>query len=409
MSSRRPAPDAVQPASFTFDKANQAFVETQVAKFPAGRQASAVIPLLWQAQKQAGGWLPKAAIEHVAGVLGMPNIRVMEVATFYTMFNLEPVGTHFIQLCGTVPCHCMGAEDLKKVLKDKIGDERHVTADGKFSWLEVECLGACTNAPMVQINDDFYEDLTKETLVALIDDLAAGKPLKIGPQNGRTASEPKGGPKTLLESGLYDGSTVGTWQKAFDERAIAQKKAKEEAAKVAEAAKAAAPAATAPVSAAAPVIAAAASPTVAAPARPKPATATTPSNVAEDTPASGGTSATAKGSAGAAVTKASVKTADAAPVSDEFKPELLASARGGKADDLGLIWGVGPKLSAMLNSMGVFHFDQIANWTGDNLAWVDQNLGAFKGRAVRDDWIGQSKKLSSGWRPENSAGEKPKM
>ncbi len=141
MAVRRLAPDEIQPKSFSFTPENRKWVEGQVAKYPPGRQASAVIPLLWQAQKQAGGWLPRAAIEHVADVLEMPPIRVIEVATFYTMFNLEPVGEYFIQLCGTVPCHCMGAQDLKKVLKEKIGDEHHLSADGKFSWLEVECLG----------------------------------------------------------------------------------------------------------------------------------------------------------------------------------------------------------------------------------------------------------------------------
>lgn len=393
MSSRRLAPDAVQPASFAFDKAGKAMVETWIAKYPAGRQASAVIPLLWEAQKQAGGWLPRAAIEHVAEVLGMPNIRVLEVATFYTMFNLEPAGTHFIQLCGTVPCHCMGAQDLKKVLKDKIGAEHHVTADGKFSWLEVECLGACCNAPMVQINDDYYEDLTPESLGKLIDDLGAGKPVKIGPQNGRKASEPKDSIKTLKDAALYDGSAVGSWKKAFDERAAAQKKAKEEAAKAAaEAAKAtggapaAAPPAPAPAAVKASEPKAQAEPkvkAVAAKAEPKP-----------------------KAAPKAKVAPAA-QAAEPAPVGDEFKPELLKAARGGKADDLELIWGVGPKLAKMLKDMGIFHFDQIAKWSGENLAWVDQNLGTFKGRAVRDDWIGQSKKLSSGWRPENAVGDKP--
>lgn len=237
MSVRRLAPDSIQPASFAFNDENKAWVATQLAKYPEGRQASAVIPLLWQAQKQADGWLSKAAIEHVAEVLGMPNIRVLEVATFYTMFNLEPVGTHFIQLCGTVPCHCMGAQDLKQVLKARIGDEHHVTADGKFSWLEVECLGACTNAPMVQINDDFYEDLTPQTLETLIDDLSAGRAVKIGPQNGRFRSEPKDSIKTLLDAGLYDGSKVGGWEKDFDARIAAARKAKDDAAAAAAAEK----------------------------------------------------------------------------------------------------------------------------------------------------------------------------
>ncbi|MCZ8374515.1 MAG: NADH-quinone oxidoreductase subunit NuoE [Beijerinckiaceae bacterium] len=378
MSVRRLAPDAVQPASFAFDASNREWVKAQIAKYPPGRQASAVIPLLWQAQKQADGWLPRAAIEHVAEVLGMPPIRVMEVATFYTMFNLEPVGTYFVQLCGTVPCHCMGAEDLKKTLKARIGEERHVSADGKFSWLEVECLGACTNAPMVQINDDYFEDLTQESLGRLLDDLAAGKPVKVGPQNGRKASEPKDSIKTLLDPALYDGSVIGGWKKAFDERAAAQKKAKEEAAKAAEAAKVAAP-----VPAPAPV---APAPAAKAEAKPAPVKATPAKPVAA---------------------KPAAKAEEPAPVGDEFKPELLKKARGGKADDLELIWGVGPKLAAMLNRMGVYHFDQIAGWTDQNLAWVDQNLEGFKGRAKRDDWIGQSKKLASGWRPTNAAGDKP--
>jgi NADH-quinone oxidoreductase subunit E len=383
MSVRRLAPDAVQPASFVFDASNTEWVKGQIAKYPPGRQASAVIPLLWQAQKQAGGWLPRAAIEHVAEVLAMPPIRVMEVATFYTMFNLEPAGQYFVQLCGTVPCHCMGAEDLKKVLKSRFGDERHVSADGKFSWLEVECLGACCNAPMVQINDDYFEDLTPDSLNRLLDDLAAGKPVKIGPQNGRKASEPKDSIKTLLDPALYDGSAVGSWKAAFDERIAAAKKAKEEAARAAEAAKNAAPApAPAPASASAP--AAAPAPVAVKAETPKPAPA-------------------AKAPA-----KAPAKAEEATPVGDEFKPELLKAARdGGKGDDLELIWGVGPKLAAMLNRMGVYHFDQIAAWNDMNLAWVDQNLEGFKGRAKRDDWIGQAKKLATGWRPSNSAGDKP--
>lgn len=395
MAVRRLAPDEIQPKSFAFTPENRAWVEGQVAKYPPGRQASAVIPLLWQAQKQAGGWLPRAAIEHVAEVLEMAPIRVVEVATFYTMFNLEPVGEYFIQLCGTVPCHCMGAQDLKKVLKEKIGDEHHVSADGKFSWLEVECLGACCNAPMVQINDDYFEDLTPENFARLLDDLAAGKPVKKGPQSGRHASEPAGAVKTLQDAALYDGSVVGAWKKAFDERVAAQAKAKEEAAKAAEAAKAVgapAPAAPAPN---APAV----TNSAAAPARP-PAPA---SSTASDTPAALGSATRAKGSAGAAQ-----KAPETAPVSDEFKPELLKEARAGQADDLELIWGVGPKLAAMLNRMGIYHFDQIAVWTPENLAWVDQNLDGFKGRAQRDDWISQAKKLATGWRPESAVGDKPK-
>ena len=220
MSVRRLAPAELQPASFAFSPENLTWADAQIAKYPEGRQASAVIALLWQAQKQNGGWLPKPAIEAIAGQLGMPIIRVMEVATFYTMFNLEPVGRFFVQLCGTVPCHVTGALDLKQVLLEKVGDERHVTPDGNFSWLEVECLGACCNAPMVQINDDYYEDLTPDLLVGLLDDLAAGREVKPGPQNGRRASEPKDSVKTLTEEALFDGSLNGAWRKRFDEQVV---------------------------------------------------------------------------------------------------------------------------------------------------------------------------------------------
>jgi NADH-quinone oxidoreductase subunit E len=222
MSVRRLAPAEIQPDSFALTPENEAWLQKQVAKYPDGRQASAVIPLLWQAQKQAGGWLPQKAIEATAALLDMPLIRVMEVATFYTMFNLEPVGRWFIQLCGTVPCHVKGALDLKQVLLDRVGDQHHVTADGNFSWLEVECLGACCNAPMVQINDDYYEDLTPDLLIRLLDDLAAGRPVKPGPQNGRVSSEPEGGATTLSDPALFDGSVVGAWQARFQEELAAR-------------------------------------------------------------------------------------------------------------------------------------------------------------------------------------------
>ena len=157
MSVRRLADE--QPTSFEFTPENKAWAEKELAKYPPGRQASAVLALLWRAQKQNGYWLPRPAIETVAAMLDMPNIRVLEVATFYTMFNLAPVGRHYVQLCGTTPCMLCGAEDLKAVCRKRIGEQGHVTSDGLFSWTEVECLGACCNAPMVQINEDYYEDL----------------------------------------------------------------------------------------------------------------------------------------------------------------------------------------------------------------------------------------------------------
>jgi NADH-quinone oxidoreductase subunit E len=149
MSVRRLAPPELQPERFAFSKANLEWANAQVVKYPEGRQQSAIIPLLWRAQEQAGGWLPEAAIRHVADFLNIAHIRALEVATFYTMFNLQPVGKFHVQLCGTTPCRLRGADDLEKVCKKKIGEQGEVTEDGKFSWVEVECLGACVIAPIV--------------------------------------------------------------------------------------------------------------------------------------------------------------------------------------------------------------------------------------------------------------------
>jgi NADH-quinone oxidoreductase subunit E len=189
-----------QPDSFAFTPANRAWAEAQISKYPEGRQASAIIPLLWRAQEQEG-WLTKPAIEYVAEMLGMPYIRALEVATFYFMFQLAPVGTvAHVQVCGTLSCMLMGAEDLVAVCRRRIGDQpHHPSADGRFSWEEVECLGACANAPMVQIGKDYYEDLTPERLEAILDELAAGQVPVPGPQNGRYASEPKRGLSALTE------------------------------------------------------------------------------------------------------------------------------------------------------------------------------------------------------------------
>ncbi|ACL59008.1 NADH-quinone oxidoreductase subunit NuoE [Methylobacterium nodulans] len=217
MANRRLAPTAEQPESFAFTPENAEWARQQIAKYPEGRQASAVIPLLWRAQEQNGGWLPQKAIEAVADQLGMPHIRVLEVATFYTMFALEPVGRYWIQVCGTVPCDVCGAKDLKRMLEERLGPSGHVSPDGTFSWIEVECLGACCNAPMVQINHDYYEDLTPESLSKLMDDLAAGRPVKTGSQIGRTSSEPLGAVTTLTDETLFDGSRIGAWRKRFEE------------------------------------------------------------------------------------------------------------------------------------------------------------------------------------------------
>ena len=180
-----------QPDSFAFTAANKKWADGQIAKFPEGRQASAIVPLLWRAQEQEG-WLTKPAIETVADMLGLDYIRALEVATFYFMFQLQPVGSvAHVQVCGTLSCMICGAEDLIGVCKDIIAPNAHqLSDDGKFSWEEVECLGACTNAPMAQIGKDFYEDLTVESFTKILGDFAAGKVPTPGPQNGRYAAEP---------------------------------------------------------------------------------------------------------------------------------------------------------------------------------------------------------------------------
>jgi NADH-quinone oxidoreductase subunit E len=197
MAVRRLAPPELQPKEFSFTAENIDWAKDQIAKYPEGRQQSAIIPILWRAQEQAGGWLPQKAIEHVADLLGMANIRALEVATFYTMFNLEPVGKFHVQLCGTTPCVLRGADKLLKLCHDRIGEQMHATADGKLSWVEVECLGACVNAPVAQINVDYYEDLTPANFTKILDDLTAGKEVKPGPQVDRQLSAPVGGPTTL--------------------------------------------------------------------------------------------------------------------------------------------------------------------------------------------------------------------
>ena len=206
MSVRRLAKE--QPASFAFSEDTRAKAEWWIKKYPESRRQSAVIPVLWLVQKQEG-WVSEPALRAIAELLAMPYIRVLEVATFYTMFMLEPVGTTaLIQVCGTTPCMLRGSGELMRVCKEKIGPKDNLSADGRFTWQEVECLGACSNAPMAQINDYYFEDLTAETMAQIIDDFAAGKTPKPGSYEGRTTSEPAGGAKTLLDPALYDGSAA---------------------------------------------------------------------------------------------------------------------------------------------------------------------------------------------------------
>lgn len=197
-----------QPDSFAFSAESLAKAEREIAKYPEGRQHSAIIALLWLAQLQHDNWLPEPAIRHVADILEMPYIRALEVATFYSMFNLAPVGRKaHIQVCGTTPCMLRGAEELKQICRDRIHhDQQHLSSDGDFSWIEVECAGACVNAPMVQIDSDTYEDLTPDSFNRLIDDIAAGRQLKPGPQIDRQFSEPAGGATSLVDDAGFAAS-----------------------------------------------------------------------------------------------------------------------------------------------------------------------------------------------------------
>ena len=187
-----------QPATFAFTPENLANAKAHIAKYPPGRQASAVLPLLDLAQRQSGNWLPRAAMDHVADMLGMPHIRVYEVATFYSMFNLRPVGRHFFQICTTTPCWLRGSSEVVQACEQRLGiTVGETTPDGQFSLTEVECLGACVNAPVIQVNDDFYEDLDGPATEGLIEALRRGEKPPPGSARQRQTSAPEGGPRTL--------------------------------------------------------------------------------------------------------------------------------------------------------------------------------------------------------------------
>ncbi|HMO71312.1 MAG TPA: NADH-quinone oxidoreductase subunit NuoE [Paracoccaceae bacterium] len=328
-----------QPESFAFTPANRAWAEAQMTKYPPGRQASAIIPLLWRAQEQEG-WLSKPAIEHVADMLGLAYIRALEVATFYFMFQLQPVGSvAHIQICGTTSCMICGAEDLVAVCKEMIAPRPHaLSPDGRFSWEEVECLGACANAPMAQIGKDYYEDLTAEKLRGIIARFSKGEVPVPGPQNGRYAAEPLSGLTSLTEFDSGRRQYNASVQAAVDLADTVKRIDGTEAALV--------------------------TPWLGKAAAPKPAPA-----------------------ASAAPAPATVPQA---------RPAALPQARGGTPDNLKEIKGIGPKLEKLCHRLGFFHFDQIAAWTAAEVAWVDDNLEGFKGRVTRDDWVAQAKVLASG-------------
>jgi NADH-quinone oxidoreductase subunit E len=368
-----------QPENFAFTPANLAWAQGQIQKYPEGRQASAVIPLLWRAQEQEG-WLTRPAIEAVAEMLGMAYIRVLEVATFYFMFQLQPVGSvAHVQVCGTLSCMICGAEDLIGVCKDKIATRAHdLSADGKFSWEEVECLGSCSNAPMVQIGKDYYEDLTAERFSEILDELAAGKVPTPGPQNGRYAAEPLSGLTSLMqhESGKtkYNASVqlasdIGDTVKRIDGTEV--------------------PLLTPWIDKGANI--------GTPPKAPADRVAPKPAHAAKKAPA------TAKAADKTPAKAEKVAKTDADAPQAGKKPRTMKAPRKAGADDLKMIKGVGPKLEKLLNTLGFFHFDQVAKWTDEELAWVDQNLEGFKGRASRDEWVSQAKILASGEMTEFSS------
>lgn len=375
---RRLAP--VQPDRFEFTPANLAWAKGQITKYPEGRQASAVIPLLWRAQEQEG-WLSKPAIEYVADMLGMAHIRALEVATFYFMFQLQPVGSvAHVQVCGTTSCMICGAGELIAVCRERIAAQPFTrSADGKFSWEEVECLGSCANAPMVQIGKDYYEDLTPERFAAILDELAAGKVPVPGPQNGRYSSEPLKGLTSLkeFESGRtqYNASV----QRAVDLKDTVKRIDGTEV-----------PLLTPWTGKAAP-----ATPAKGRAAEPKPA-----KGLPAD--ASGVTVQEARATSKGKPAKAEPAVAESSAPARAKKPRALKAARKGVADDLKQIKGVGPKLEALLHGLGFFHFDQVAQWTAEELAWVDDKLEGFKGRASRDGWVEQAKLLAAGGETEFS-------
>jgi len=388
---------AEQPESFEFTEANLVWAKKLIDRYPAGRQASAVIPLLWRAQEQNDGWVSEPAIRCIAELLDMPKIRVLEVATFYTMFQLQPVGKKaHIQVCGTTPCQLRGSEDLIKICKSRIAKHMHeISEDGMFSWEEVECLGACVNAPMVQIFKDTYEDLTPDSFNKLLDDISEGREVTPGPQNGRRFAMAEGGLTSLTElddntkgelpvahvvdgaekaSHAFAGGPINAGGNDYDgvptpaEDAVAKVKAAF-AAKAEQKADAPAPAA-------------------------KKADAPAPKK-ADEKPAE-------KAEKAKPAAKAKPKAAPSAEADvSEKAPETLTEARGGKPDDLKKLKGVGPKLEATLHELGFFHFDQVASWGPEEVAWVDSRL-KFKGRIERDGWIEQAKLLAEGGETEFS-------
>jgi NADH-quinone oxidoreductase subunit E len=392
MSVRRLAEDNVQPASFAFSKENVAWAKATIKKYPKGREQSAVIPLLMRAQEQ-DGWVTKAAIESVADMLGMAYIRVLEVATFYTQFQLLPVGTRaHVQVCGTTPCMLRGAEDLINVCKKRIHAEPfHLNESGTLSWEEVECQGACVNAPMVMIFKDSYEDLTPTQLEHIIDRFDAGKGAAItpGPQIDRINSAPVGGLTSLT-----------------DPEPAAKKPSR---ARKTEEGSVSVP----PSNAAKPrTDAAETDPKLKTPLTAK-SEAAANSKVRGDTRAEGGEPADKQPTETQSKEGQPKEGQPAAAVVG--KPSLddanrpAGIARPAAPDDLKLISGVGPRIEGTLNDLGIFTFAQVAAWQKPERDWVDSYLN-FKGRIERDDWVRQAEALATGGEAEyiRVFGKKPR-
>ncbi len=412
MSVRRLADQSEQPPSFAFNRVNRDWAAQTIQKYPKGREQSAVIPLMMRAQEQEG-WLTKPAIETIADMLDMPYIRALEVATFYTQFQLKPVGRRaHVQVCGTTPCMLRGAEALMDVCRKRIHPEQfHTNERGMMSWEEVECLGACVNAPMVMIYKDTYEDLTPERLEEIIDQFAIGKgpAVPVGPQNGRTVSAPLSGLTSLK---VEDGAIKVTREK--DERSEVRE-GRAEAANT--------DAVTVPPSKAA-----------------KPQTYAPETNGTLKTPSPEKTTAEGEKAAGVSPPAHDAAAANKAEpaVEGEAKPRTSPSAQSQQAgfvspellrgepigasgkkttktkkpslddpnrpagvekpaavDDLKLISGVGPKIEGILHSLGIYSFAQVAGWNEAQRAWVDGYLN-FKGRIDRDDWVKQADALARG-------------
>jgi NADH-quinone oxidoreductase subunit E len=351
MSVRRLADEAIQPGKFAFTRANASEANKWIRKYPKGRQASAVIPILMLAQEQ-DGWVTRAAIENVAKMLDMPVIRVLEVATFYTQFQLAPVGSRaHVQVCGTTPCMLRGAGDLIALCKRRINQEPfHMNEAGTLSWEEVECQGACVNAPMVMIHRDTYEDLTAERLDEILDAFEAGRgnTIEPGPQIDRIYSAPEGGLTSLTDEKAIHARRSGKKQKSRSN-----------------------------------------GPTV------PPAKAARPKTGAVETAPA--IKSPANGKAAQAVGKEGEKNR---PPSIEKPPQ---------PDNLKLISGIGPKIEGILNKLGIHTFDQIARWKAAEREWVDNYL-KFHGRIERDDWVKQAGALARGGAAEYEKifGRKPK-